>query len=86
MNWGHGDFQSPALPTELSRHKNDWIIVPMDNQVKVKKNEMILLLEIKTICGQFPPDQDQGLGLGPQAPNPLIFDGLVKVLCWFLQG
>ena len=19
MNWGHGDFQSPALPTELSR-------------------------------------------------------------------
>ena len=20
LNWGHGDFQSPALPTELSRH------------------------------------------------------------------
>ena len=19
LNWGHGDFQSPALPTELSR-------------------------------------------------------------------
>ncbi len=20
LNWGHGDFQSPALPPELSRH------------------------------------------------------------------
>ena len=45
-NWGHGDFQSPALPTELSRQSRV-IIGPSIWQVKLIFDLSLIQIQIQ---------------------------------------
>ena len=38
LNWGHGDFQSPALPTELSR-LTQLLIYQLDSTLLINKSK-----------------------------------------------
>ena len=71
LNCGHGDFQSPALPTELSRHNTG-----LDSELtclSLRQSET----DVKIICRPVAPNPDPDPGL----QGLMKYFSLVFLLC-----